>query len=337
MNKREILPTNQKLLFLFSLPRSGSTLLQRILAAHNEITTTSEPWILLPYLYTLKKDGVYANYNHIELFKAVKDFCLELPHGQDDYVQEINGFVKRLYAKVNKKNARYFLDKTPRYHLIAEEIIRTFPGEKFIFLWRNPFAIIASMMDTWGKGKWNIPVYDVDLYTGLNNLIEAYKNNKDAVFPIRYEDILRNPDDELKKLFNYLDVPFYPELLHHFNKIQLKGRLGDPKGIKQYHSISRVPLEKWKHTMGNPVRKMWCRRYLNTIGHKNILAIGYHPDMLLSELKSSPFSLRFIISDMLLIALDRIHNVISVTERFIIKLKYKFFLGNNPWEKDTVS
>jgi hypothetical protein len=38
-------------LFLLSLPRSGSTLAQRILAAHGGIATTSEPWILLPYLY----------------------------------------------------------------------------------------------------------------------------------------------------------------------------------------------------------------------------------------------------------------------------------------------
>jgi hypothetical protein len=38
-------------LFLLSLPRSGSTLAQRILAAHAGIATTSEPWILLPYLY----------------------------------------------------------------------------------------------------------------------------------------------------------------------------------------------------------------------------------------------------------------------------------------------
>jgi hypothetical protein len=38
-------------IFLLLLPCSGSTLAQRILAAHEGIATTSEPWILLPYLY----------------------------------------------------------------------------------------------------------------------------------------------------------------------------------------------------------------------------------------------------------------------------------------------
>lgn len=41
-------------LFLLSLPRSGSTLAQRFLAAHDAIARASEPWILLPYLYTLR-------------------------------------------------------------------------------------------------------------------------------------------------------------------------------------------------------------------------------------------------------------------------------------------
>jgi hypothetical protein len=42
-------------LLIFSLPRSGSTLTQRILAAHEEITTAaiSEPHLLVHYLYCL--------------------------------------------------------------------------------------------------------------------------------------------------------------------------------------------------------------------------------------------------------------------------------------------
>src|SRR3712207_7451790 len=75
-------------LFLFSLPRSGSTLAQRILAAHEPIATASEPWILLPYLYTLREHGVYAEYNHRILVQAVEDFCAVLPGGRDDYRSE---------------------------------------------------------------------------------------------------------------------------------------------------------------------------------------------------------------------------------------------------------
>ena len=40
-------------IFIFSAPRSGSTLLQRVLAAHTQVATASEPWILLPLLSPL--------------------------------------------------------------------------------------------------------------------------------------------------------------------------------------------------------------------------------------------------------------------------------------------
>jgi hypothetical protein len=45
-------------IFIFSVSRSGSTLVQRVIAAHNGVATVSEPWILLPYLYTSRSRGV---------------------------------------------------------------------------------------------------------------------------------------------------------------------------------------------------------------------------------------------------------------------------------------
>ena len=36
-------------IFLFSLPRSGSTLLQRVLMSHKDIASVAEPWLMLPF------------------------------------------------------------------------------------------------------------------------------------------------------------------------------------------------------------------------------------------------------------------------------------------------
>ena len=88
-----------KPLYLFSLPRSGSTLTKRMLGSHPEITTTSEPAILLPSLYSLRHRGVMAEYDHGSLNIAVEDFCQYLPDGVDDYLSEIGEFALRLYAR----------------------------------------------------------------------------------------------------------------------------------------------------------------------------------------------------------------------------------------------
>lgn len=55
--------TDKNLIFLISLPRSGSTLTQKILGAHSAIYTRSEPWIMLNPLYSLKQEGIDAIYN----------------------------------------------------------------------------------------------------------------------------------------------------------------------------------------------------------------------------------------------------------------------------------
>ncbi|MEZ4607679.1 MAG: sulfotransferase [Deinococcales bacterium] len=60
-------------LFLFSLPRSGSTLLQRILAAHPDIATLSEPWFILPLIYMTRDEGIYSEYDHSHLTRALTD------------------------------------------------------------------------------------------------------------------------------------------------------------------------------------------------------------------------------------------------------------------------
>src|SRR5438270_5037071 len=99
-------------LFIFCLPRSGSTLLQRVLAAHPEIATASEPWILLPQLYAFRGHGVRAEYAHGTMAAALRDFRDHLPQGQDDYRRELRRFVLNLYTLASESGARYFLDKT---------------------------------------------------------------------------------------------------------------------------------------------------------------------------------------------------------------------------------
>ena len=283
-------------IFLFSLPRAGSTLAQRILATHKDIATAAEPWILLPYLYTLKKDGCYAEYGHRGLVIAVNDLLNEFPNGKDDYLAEIHDFILKLYTKATKHKTKYFLDKTPRYHLVAEEIISLFPEGKFIFLWRNPLAIIASIMETWANGHWNLYKFKVDIF-GLKNLLNAYKKYSNKVYAVRYEDLITTPENEWQKVFDYLELEFSPEILESFKRVQFNGQMGDSTGIKHYQSISRAPLEKWKHILSNPIRKTWCKRYLKWIGKEQLMTMGYDLEQLLSELERIPSDLKNLGSD----------------------------------------
>lgn len=307
-------------IFLFSLPRAGSTLVQRVLAAHDDIATTSEPWLLLPFLFSIREQGVYAEYSHKLMVQAVEDFCGELPGGIDDYFEELRTFVLQLYAKAAKGEAGYFLDKTPRYHLVVEEIIRLFPDGKFIFLWRDPLAVIASIIETWGQGKWNLYLCKVDLFDGLTNLISAYSAHAGQVCAVKYENLLSNPEAEWKRVFAYLELPFDVELLSRFKEVHLSGRMGDPTGVQQYQALSKEPLEKWKRVLINPIRKAWCRRYLRWLGEDRLATMGYDLAALLSALDSVSPSMKFVGADILRMARGLVY---CLLETHIIKYKLK--------------
>jgi hypothetical protein len=73
-------------LFVISLPRAGSTLLQRLLMAHSAIDSCGEPWLALPLAYMLKKDGVISDYGHKSAQRSIQSFVNGLPHGEDDFL-----------------------------------------------------------------------------------------------------------------------------------------------------------------------------------------------------------------------------------------------------------
>jgi Sulfotransferase family len=300
-------------IFLFSISRSGSTLIQRIIAAHEGVATTSEPWLLLPYAYTLRPRGVDAEYVHPLMVAAIEDFCRELPGGDEDYLAELRRFSLNLYEKAAGEGATHFLDKSPPYCLVAEEIIRIFPEAKFVFLWRNPLSVLASMIETWGP--WHPTFMSSDLFVGLPRLVAAYEANRDRSHAVRFEDLLDGGEAHWRALTDYLEIEFQPEALRDFAKVELNGRMGDPTGSKRYSKLSSEPAEKWRATLGNPLRRAWCRRYLRFLGDERLAAIGYDRARLMRELDDQPRSFDSFLPDLARSLADVVKEPIRVRTR----------------------
>jgi hypothetical protein len=278
----------QQPIFLLSLPRAGSTLVQRVLAAHPEVSTTPEPWLLLPQVFAMRERGMLVRYGHVPAARAIREFAARLPNGDQDYVTELRRFVLALYSKASGGRGRYFLDKTPRYHLIAEELWRIFPEARWIFLWRNPLAVAASIVATLGNGRWRPDRWRIDLLEGPRNLVSAYEGHRNEAFAVRYEDLITDPMSTWPRLFGYLDLEFDFSLLDALPSVQLSGRMGDRTGAARYRSLSTEPLEKWKGIMSSPVRKRWCRTYLRRIGNRELAVMGYDLHSLLADLDALP-------------------------------------------------
>ena len=285
-------------IFLLSAPRSGSTLLQRALATHPEIATVSESHLLLPFLYPLRERGVYAEYHHKYTHRGVRNFIAEMDGGETAYLDALRELALRLYGQIAEPGARYFLDKAGALSLVVNELFAMFPDGKFVFLWRNPLSVVSSLMQTWRQGRWNLHEHEIYLFRGIPALVDAYARHETAVLGVRYEDLVDRPEAVMARIFEYLGLAPAEAPVSSFSEVKLSGGLGDRPGMHAYQQISREPLDKWKATLANPLRKAWCRRYLAFLGPERLDVMGYDDSALLAELAGLPFSSRFLASDL---------------------------------------
>ena len=279
-------------IFIFSSPRAGSTLLQRVISAHAGVASASEPWVLLPQLNALRRGATRSDYPHDMAVSALADFCRTMPGGVADYRRELREFVLRLYERSAGPGASFFVDKTPPYYLIAEEILDLFPDARFVFLWRSPLSIMASIIDTWQEGRWHPTRYSDALFVGLPRLTSAYQSHADTSFAVRYEDLVAGgTPDAWPALMRYLGIPFEPQALERFREVPLNGRMGD-RSSAAYPALTAEPTAKWQRTLANPLRKEWGRRYLRWLGADRLAVMGYELEKLLGELDAAPRSSR---------------------------------------------
>lgn len=275
-------------IFLLSLPRSGSTLVQRVLSTYPEVATTSEPWLLLPFLTPLEAEMPLATGWQGTVNDAFRDFIAELPRAEADYLERLRPFAEQLYADAAHADARYFLDKTPPYHWILEQLFKVFPDAKFVFLWRNPLSVVASVIDTFCDGRWRPDGFRGTLFEAPRNLVASHERHRGRAFGVRYEDLIGGDVEPWQRLTAYLGLDFSPDSLSQFPQVQLNGRHGDPTGTRLYSAVSREPLDKWRRCIRTPVRRLWCERYLRWLGPELLAAMGYDLDRLLADLRASP-------------------------------------------------
>lgn len=286
--------TDKNLIFLISLPRSGSTLTQKILGAHSAIYTRSEPWIMLNPLYSLKQEGIDAIYNKQLEYVATQDFITNLSGGREKYIKYLsNAYISMYGDYLMDNNKNMFLDKTPRYYLIINELKEVFPTAKYILLIRNPLAVLSSIINIWTKDNLSSLLnFKIDLIDGLDTIINQVLDKQNDLYILRYETLLSSPTETLKKCFKYLNLEFDPDVTnYHTENINEKWLYGDPENIYRKKGIDSSNDLKWVNSLNDWQHWRLINDYLNYIGKDRFEILGYNfndfSKLLLEKLPSS--------------------------------------------------
>lgn len=305
-------------IFLFSLPRSGSTLLQRILSTHPDINTKSELWFLLPHVEALQNKYTFSKYSNLSLRNATKGMLEQLPRGEDDYYDAIRALSDCIYERLAINGEKYVLDKTPRYYLIIKEIAKIYPEAKFIFLFRNPLAVAASVIESFNRGRLGDYRHRIDLYYGPKMLAEGYRHVKDRSIAVRYEDLVRDPSSTVKEVCDYIGIPFREDLLEKFSDVPV-GILGDQYGSKKYTTLESDRIENWRKVFSTSYRKRFLLDYLDEVGRTPVEVFGYDYNDIKRQVSESDVRFSLGIKD----RFDRmVCRLMSVFEGMVFKEKF---------------
>lgn len=201
-------PDRPEPILLIGFPRSGTTLLERMLGADNKIKVLSE-------LSVLQKTIDYMQQKSNNMLDQMANLDKqELLDIQQQYYQNAS-----VHTQITGK--QILLDKIPMKTMEAGLFKRIFPRGKIILMLRHPCDCIFSAF------KQNFTLHNgtqeflslektVRYYINLFSLIDHYETVFDNPFyKIRYEDLVNNPEHEMRTLTNHLGLKFQDKMLQH--------------------------------------------------------------------------------------------------------------------------
>jgi tetratricopeptide (TPR) repeat protein len=192
-----------EVIFLVSMPRSGSTLVEQILSAHPEVEGSGE----LP-----------------DLNDVLLDESKRRRRGFPDWVADASPTDwRRLGEDYLARTARWcgnaprFTDKSLLNWPLVGAAAAMLPGARFIDCRRDPVeTCLACFRQLFAFG--NFFSYDLDelaaYWRDYDRLSRAWRvRHPDRFFVHVYEDLLREPETQTRRLLAFLDLPFDPACL----------------------------------------------------------------------------------------------------------------------------
>jgi hypothetical protein len=285
-----------KLIFLIAPPRSGSTLLARMLGAHSAIHAPAEPHLLTPMAHL----GFYrrvdaADYDPIISETGIREVVAALPGGEADYLDALRAYSDRLYEKLlAPSDASRLLDKTPAYALVLDFLARLYPEARYVVLTRHPMAVWASYVESFFDG-------DHDVAHAHNPLLERYvpamaRFVRESTVPlhhVHYEALVQDPAAHMEQICHFLGLPFEPGMVDYGsqgtgNQEATRG-LGDPMTVAKQSRPTTESLARWAGDWaGKEEKVVQGRRILEHLVDADLATWGFDRREIEAELAAIP-------------------------------------------------
>jgi len=278
----------ENLVFLIGSPRSGSTLLQRMLASHSRIYTHPEPHLITPLAYL----GYYATvdkapFDHVNAAQALRELCDELPRGEADYLDALRAYPSALYEKVLAPTGKQmFLDKTPAYGLVLPFLAKLYPKARYVVLTRHPLAVLHSVAHSFFAGSYDAAEEQNPIVRRYVPAIGRFVLERPVPFvQVRYEDVVTDPERELRRIFEHLGLDYEPQAVTYGKHQHITKSFGDPMSVEKHERPVTDSIESWAaDLLARPEAMRIARDTIESLDAAHLAAWGYPKDSLFDAL-----------------------------------------------------
>jgi len=232
------------LIFIGGVPRSGTTLMRAMLDAHPDVRCGEETRVV-PRLLQMRSHWKKSQKESMRLEEAGLT--------DDVLASAISSFILEVVARHGEPAPR-LCNKDPFTLKSGQYLRELFPNSKFLFMVRDGRATVHSIISR----KVTITGFDLKSYrqclTKWNAAISAMNDECKALgpkhcLPVIYEQMVLHPEQWLRKISNFLEVPWNDAVLHHEEQINKKGGISLSKVERSSDQVIKPvnldALSKW--------------------------------------------------------------------------------------------
>jgi len=243
----ELTSTKAPLLFVVGVPRSGTTMLRELLSQHEQIEIPLDEMQLLPRL--IQVCGVDADFSDEAVVNQVieilrnSNFLYHMdrkcfPYDLERLRSRLRGqdwpgladeLIREFLPK--GKTPRIVGEKTPSNLMQIERFAAVFPDSRFVHIVRDPRDVCLSMKNVWGKNLYRGAVRWLD-YIRYYNAVIKRPELAHRCFEFRYEDLISEPERELRRLCEFLGVDFQVSMMSLRRGAEKLGAAAGAKDIR---------------------------------------------------------------------------------------------------------
>ena len=229
---------NDNIIFILGMPRSGTSLVEQIISSHNNVIGAGE----LPILSKIIKDN-FINNNRLNINQF--DEIINSPNKLKKLKENYKNFIQYFDVKDS-----FITDKAPLNFRWIGFIKKILPGSKIIHCTRDIKDNCLSMYKNLFEGGLGFTYNQDDLVKYFHSYTDLMKFWKslfgETIYEIKYENLISNQDEEIKKLINFCQLEWDNKcLMFHKNKTPIK-TMSTAQARKPIYKSSIKSFDKFK-------------------------------------------------------------------------------------------